>query len=711
MSRHELQLSDLQALCTQSVSITYNCDAADTLELSMRPEAYAELGFKPNDRIVLNHEGNTVFSGTLLTGSTHSVQAGGGEDVQLHAESDLGLLERMAYVKKNASDEFLFPGVTEPFVDSHYFSHEVFNRMKDWEGSPIESFFFCGVDERVPTPEGNGATPAGALLQDLMKWVPEAVLFTSYGPAGSALDLCLRYSSDLTPLSLPTDAPIQAVALTARPDLVPPVCALVGGDTYQFPAGVDVRTPGAFVYPVPVDRDGSNDRAGSKENSQKMVVRGIPLPERTQFVRGEDEYEYSPIVAPSRTCSFISRFFPQYTKFMGACEVGAAVLSVVTREQLEAEAEQEAEYNGDEDAQPIPANYSDDPSGWSAAPGGNGVYVMTEGSFPASSRSTKNLRGLRWCKGSVTLMLRLMFKNKDAVPAELREAVPTLFPGKARYWSKEDRKWRSAWLARLTVDCVLINRRLRVYDAATTQPCTTDPNYSPEEDGKPTASDYRAAMEAYYKATHPNGQPLVPYEGSINLLHDGYLQPQKMAGHPITIHGKRPEWATMHAVVRSVTWEYGQKKLSIDVGSRAVLGFEDYLARRMLAKADRRRTLQRMTVPFSVSDPEERLRAESNMSVSPSVNASVSATPTGIHRKPGTLYEVGIGSGDSAQSTVWLAGGTLRRNGQTFNVPDTDRQIIRGQASESGWTWGVKVKLKWETVAGELTYSIYQDFK
>lgn len=707
MTHHEYTLEGLQAKCSQSVSITYNCDAADTLSLAFKPEVYAELGITAGDRITIMHDGWTVFSGTLQTGPTHTVQAGGGEDIQVTAVSDLGLLERMAFVMENSEGNAVYPFNTEKWMEAGEYCSTIFNRMANWKGSPITTLFGSYVNDRVPTPEGNGATTAASLMTEALQWVPDAVIIQRYDPN----KLTLTKSTALEPLSLPENAPIQSIGLTGRHDLIPPVCALVGGDNYKIPSNVDVRTPGAFIFPVPVDRD-DNMRAGASPASQKMVVRGVPLPERLELTRGAKEYQYSPITEGSRTLSFLSRFFPQYKPLLGACEVGAAVLSVVTKEQLRAEAEAEAEANGDKDAQPVPANYSDTPQNWAMGTGGNGIYVLTEGSFPASYRANRNLRGLEWCKGSVTLMLRLPFDQRNAVPPALLEAVPTLFPGKARYWDADMKKYRSAWFVRLTVEAVFVNKRLRIFDAATAKPCSSDAMYNAAEDDVPTSTDYRAALESYYNATHtPDGQPIVPYEGSVSLLFYANMEPWDWTGRPLIIQGKRPEWETMNAVVRSVTWDFESKKLSLDVGSRAVLDFDEYLARRMLAKENRIRESQRLVVPFDVSDKEAKKEKEDSMSVSPSVSASASSSATAIHRKPFTLYEVVTGEGEDAQSVLWLAGGTLWKGGKAYNVPDSDKQFSKGQPGESGWTWGFKVKLKWEADEnGTPAYTIYQDY-
>lgn len=704
MTTHDFTIAELQAKCSQSLSVTYNVDAPDTLELAFKPAVYSSLGIEPGHRITLTDGGRIVFSGTVMTGSTHSVQAGGGEDVQVVAVSDLGLLEQMAYVMTNAAGEAIYPFNGTNWMEAGSYGKMVFKHMAEWPGSPITTAFSASVSDRVPVPEGNGATPAANLLQDALSWVPDGVLVQRYG-GESGYTLSFTKSTALDGLSLPHNAPIQQIGLTARPDLVPPVCALVGGDTFQFPDGVDVRTPGAFIYPVPIDLDDDSWRSGGRPNSQKMVVRGVPIPERTRFERGREEYQYSAITSEGDVYKFLSRFFPQYKPLLGACDAGAPVMSFVTRKELAAEAQAEAEANGDEDAADLPANYSDTPQNWSAMEGGNGIYVMTEGSFPASSRSTRNLRGLRWCKGSITLMLRLPFSNRNSVPEALREAVPALFPGKLRY-KDENGKDLSAWVARLTVDATFINRRVRIYDAATARPCSTDPNYDPNEDDKPTVTDYRAALVAYYNASRA-----VPYEGSVNLLHDGSLMPEELTGRPLTILGKRPEWETMNAVVRSVTWDYQQRKLSLSVGSRAVLDFDEYLGRRMLAKQSRREATQRMVVPFDVSDPDSKKKRESEMSVSPGVTASVAAAANGRPRKPFTLYDVTTGEGADAQSVVWMAGGTLYKNGMAYNVPDSDKQFSKGQPGESGWTWGFKVKLKWEADEnGTPAYTIYQDY-
>lgn len=698
MSIHDLTIEDLQLSMAQSVNLTYNCDAADQLSMSFTPAQLAELGLAAGDRINLTVEGRRVFSGTLMTDPSHAISAGANEQITVVAESDLGLLSRMAYVKIDDDGNARYPAPEVNWEDASTLATTVFNRMANWDGSPVTTGFSAQVTARVPARNGNSATPAATVIQDAMAWVPDAVLVQRYNTEGD--QLLMTRSSALEALSFAQGAPLQAVAITARPDLVPPVCALVGGDTYKIPGEVDVRTPGAFIFAVPVDRDNDSARAGGSPASQKMIVRGTPIPDRYQLTRGEDEYTYTDIVGDSATYKFLRRFFPQYKDLLGACMVGSALVSIVTREQLEAEAEAEAEE--DEDAQPVPANYSDSPQNWTAAERG-GIYVLTEGSFPASSRATRNLRGLLWCKGQVTLMLRLPFANRDQVPAVLKPAVPTLFPGKERHWSDSEGKYTTSWLARLTLDCIFVNRRKRIFDAATAQPCTTDSEYDPALDDQPTETDYRAALADYYNASRA-----IPYEGSISLLYDGSLWPEELTGRMLTVHGLRTEWETMNAVVRSVSWDVGERKLSIDVGSRAVLDFDEYLQRRLMNKMERIERTQRELVPYDVTNADDKKKAESEMTVSPSVSASVAPASTGVHRKPFSLYEVVVGEGSEATTTIWLAGGTLSRAGLTYNVPDTQYQIQNGAATDSGWTRGLKIRLKWTTVNGVQTYSIYQ---
>lgn len=682
---HTLTIAQLQELSTSSVVLTYNTDSADILSATMLPETYSQLGFSYGDRLILTEGERIVFSGTIQSGIAYAAQASTAEVASLDAMSDLAILERTAYCKLDDEGNALYPAVNKSskFTSLSAFTSGIYSYASGWSGSPLTSSFSCTISKSIPAPEGTGSTPCAALITEAMRWVPDSILLQRYSAEGDTLTLT---SIDaLEHITLSADAPITSVSLQARPELVPPVCALIGGDSFKLPTSGDVREPGSFIYPVPVDNDDDQNRAGASPASQKMVIRGVALPERCVGTRGAAEYTPTDIIVNSRTYKFLCRFFPEYKLVLPRAIAGACLVSVTAKEDLQEEDDTEEE----EDKRP-PANYSDSPQSWGASAGFDAVYVMTEGQFNASSRSSKNLRGLKWCKATLTMQVGITASAYQKLPPIVKPAIETLFPG---YRNK-------VRLAKLKLDCILINSRFRKYDPATNQPCTGDSEYTEDE---LTASDYRAALTDYYNASRT-----VYHDGSISLLHDGSLQPELLTGRSLTIAGKRVEWESMNTVVRSVTWDYQRQALSLSVGTREQLGFSDILQRRLLAKASRREVEQQLAVPFDVMDKDAQSDKETEMSVAPSISASVSGGTTAKQQRPWTLYEV-PDEEDETKTKVYLAGGTLYRSGQAFNVEDTAEQITQGQPNGLPWEMnGNKLKLKWELLNGTWTYSITQ---
>lgn len=702
-ANHTLELSALQALATSSVVLTYNADAPDTVDVSMLPEDYAALPWQYGDRVILTEGGRRVFSGTLMTSPASSVQAGAPEEVAIQIQSDLAILQQTVYAHLNAKGEPLYAGTgREYFVDAGAFAREVFEYATGWPGSKVASSLSVSVGGKIPTPSSNGCTSCGQLLETVLQWVPDALLVQRYDETGDTLHITTHGAFE--PLSLPHNAPLQSVALTARPELVPPVCALVGGEHYKYPSDGDIREPGAFVYAVPIKRDGQNKGpAGSAPASQKMVIRGVPIPGRQQFQRGPEEYQSSTVIAGSKTERYIRAFFPAYAAFMAERDLsaGACVVTVVPAADLNDEADTPPAdgTSADEDALPTPANYSDEPWNWSPDDEG-GIYVMTEGSFNASSNSRKNLKGLRWCKASISMNVGL--RKSEIKNAEL-PTVLELFPG-----LRKNDEGETVFYAQLKLEAVLINRRKRVYDPATNQPCRSDSEYSAEEDpNTPTTTEYRTALLNYYNASRT-----VYTDGSVALLHDGSLQPEMLVGRMLRLEGKRPEWATMNALVRTVAWDYGQRKLSLTVGSRDVLGFNEHLQRLMLQRMVGVEEARRQAIPRDVADTEAEAKAEADMSVSPSITAGLGVHSGGKYRTPWTLFPVATaGENGKSDSVWWLAGGTLRRGKFSANVADTPHQIKGGAPDENtGWTQGKRPKIRFYRGSdGFLTFDIYQE--
>lgn len=691
MAYYTWTIQDLQTLSATSLQLTYNTDAADTLSLMMRPENYAELPLQALDRLTVTDGERIVFSGLVPMGANCAAQAAAGETVDITLQSDYYVLDHTVYARLNAKGEAVF--ARTPVYSKTTTLSAVCGSVRNWLDDYLPSQLVCDVDASIPTPASNGTAPCSSLLHEGMRWVPDAVMVQRYGATENTLRLAKpeQLGEPLT-LSQNTD-PLQSVALQSREDLQVPVCALVGGVRRTWPKGADIRTLGAFVYAVPVDKDDELQKGGAGEApaSQKMVVKGVHLPDRVTYERGSEEYDADPITAMSNTAKFIKRIFPEYAPFINFMKVGSCLVNVVSREDFQDELEED-----DEDAK-LPANYNDDPGSWSAD--GTAVYVHTEGSFAASSRNSRNVRGLRWCKGTLSIVFAVQM-NDTLIPRELWSAAELLFPGR-RTTNKDN---RYAYV-RKTLSCNLINRRRKVFDPATNKLCSTDSDYgadseeTPEE--TPSMLDYVSAMGQYFSAANK-----LQHEGSISMLFDGQLNPAELTGRRVLVKNMRPEWEDMTAIIRSVQWDVGQSKLNITVGSRSVMGFDEYLERRLIARNRGRDKAQEEALAYDPEDEDAQKEQEADMSVSPSISAGTDTSSAGKWHKPFTLYTL---EGDK-DGKIMLAGGTLKRGTQTFNVEDSDRQILNGSPTGEEWEKNKKVKLRWKNEAdGMVTYDIYQE--
>ena len=691
MEPQTIELSRLQELSATSLQLTYNADAADTLSLTLRPENYAELPLQALDRLTVTDGDRIVFSGVVPAGCNCAAEAAAGETVEVELQSDYYVLDHTVYAKV---DPFGRPMFARKVVEGSTTTvAKVVQGIETWLGHYLPSKLTCEASAVVPSPSANGTAPCTAVLNDCLRWVPDVVTVQRYGEQNSITVTTPEKLGEPLVFS-PATHPLQSVSLKPRHDLQVPVCALVGGVHSVYPTGGDIREPGAFVYAVPLDPEDEtqNGGAGSAPASQKMIVRGVPVPERKQYVSSKDEHLLTKTIADSNTAKFVTAYFPEYVPFIPYLRVGSCLIDIVP----EAQAFEKDEDEKDEDAK-IPANYRGEASYWKTLE--NNVYVHAEGSFAASTRKKRNIKGLTWCKAKIGIILAVQMNESD-VPRKLWGLAEELFPGR----QKGDGN-RYAYV-RKTLSCNLINRRKKVYDPATNKLCSTDSEYNEQQEQQPeetpTMLDYKAAMAQYYKAANK-----LQHEGSIGLLYDGTINPAELTGRRVLVDGLRPEWSApdMQAIIRSVQWDYAQRKLSLTLGTRAVMGFDEYLERRLIARNRGRDKAQQEAIAYDPADEEAQKEEEDSMSVSPSITAETDSNNTGKWVKPFKLFVTSEGD----DSKVMLKGGHLRKGTQTFYVEDTEKQIENGKKGSKDWEQAKKVKLRWKLLSdGSYTYDIYQ---
>ncbi len=674
-------IEKLQELALTSLQFTYNADSPDTLLFQLKPEHYyTELPLAPLDRLTVRQGNRIVFSGVVPLGATCAAQAAEGETVSINLQSDYYILDHTVYAKLNKDGKAVFARTSTYSRTTTV--NDVCSSVSSWLGDYLPSSLRCDCSARIPTPTSNGTAPCSALLGDAMRWVPDSVMVQRYGVNNTLL---LTKASNLEELRLDTSRHLlQSVSFQPRTDIQVPVCALVGDIHQTWPSGADIRTLGAFVYAVPLK---NNTSAGN----QKMIVKGVPLPRRRQFLRSVEEFKLEKVAPMSDDARFLLSMFPEYAPFITYLSVGSVLVNVVSKSDFIDDLEED-----DEDSK-IPENYDDKPETWEGA-GFNAIFVHTEGSFPAASTSSKNVSGLKWCKASLSVVLGVIVTRDTDLPKELHDLAQELFPGRRR---SNGERWA---YVRKTLTCNLIDKRRKVYNTANANLCAGDADYKTEqtEYDEATRADYISAMEQYFVSASK-----LQHEGNIELKLTEDLNPAAMTGRLLRVNGLRSEWARaeMNSVVRSVSWDYQRGQLSLTTGPRSTMGFDELLERRLLARNRSSEESQRMNIAFDNDDEEGAAAEDSALSISPSITAGTDKDSSGRWHKPFTLY---FQNGDP-EGTVFLAGGVVRLSNQlVFNIEDTDKQIIDGKANGGKWVYGSKVKIRRKRKGGELTFDIVQ---
>jgi hypothetical protein len=690
MATHTLERSRLQELSTNSATITYNTDAPDSLTFSLLPGDLASLPLFPHDRIILTDGGNVIFSGIIPASVNVSTQAGQGDALEIEALSDYYILEHTVYAKTNSKGEVVFsPSPSpKPITDLN----TVVGTLSGWIGGYLPSSLVCNATATVPAPQCNGTAPCSSLLTDALRWAPGVVTVQRYNSGGRLL---VTTPERLGTLNIsPRTHDLKNVSMRACYDAVVPVCALVGAVHKVWPENGDVRALNAFVYAVSApERDSaSTDNtiktgAGTKAASSKMIIKGVALPDSVSYERTPAEFQTNEITTQKNTQAFIKKILPEYTPFIPFLRAGTCVANVLLKEDFEQSLD-----DGDEDAR-VPVNYSDNLKSWGV--NGKSVFVHESGSFVASSNSRKNLRGFNWCKATLSIVLAVQM-NDTEIPKELWPDARKLFPGR-----RKSNGNRFAYV-RKTIACNLINKRKTIYDPAANKYCSTDPEFDiepdiPEDEEQPTVADYASAMAQYYAAASK-----LQHEGTVTMNRDDSINPAALTGSLLTISDMQEDWASMRAVVRSVSWDLSNDQLTLNCGSRSVMGFNELLEQRMIAKRRSQDVILKMSLPYDPEDEEAQKENENDLSITPNISASTDKESDARWHKPFKLYV------REEDAKVVMAGGTLRRGKHVFKVEDSEFQIEDGKASKSPWLMGVGLKLKWKIVNKKLTYSIYQ---
>lgn len=684
MATHRLKVADLAARLVNDAEVSYNTDTADELVLNLTVEGYATLlPVQPWDRVELTAQlagvETLVFSGVVpLSGGI--TEGAKGQSTVVRALSDFHVLEQTVYAKIS-NGAAMMPSAPETVSLSAY-AAELFAWASGWDGSVIASTL--SVEDGLGTvlcPVSSGTTTCAGLLSQAMDWQPGAVLTQRYSPT-QVLRLGMVDESDVLTLDAKEDK-LTDVRMQPRADLVPPVCALVGGAHLVLPEGADVRTPGAYVVAVPA-------QPNSWLGGRKETVRGLLIPTRSEYTARFGK-QMQPESIDATTKAFILAFWPEYAGLIDKLDADVCYVSTLPVENLQ--------WPGSEldpDADGAPTNYDTDLQAWSQlAPN---VCVHTAGSFPASATRSKNVSGLKWCRAELNMNVSISASVEAEMTKEERLMVQALLPGIIpKGTSGTSGTGRQGRYAQLTLSCNLINTKQRIFDTSTNELLAGDVDYTaPDESSSVRVQSYVDAMTAYYNQSRD-----VWTQGSVTLIHDGVRNPAEMTGRCLQIYGLNEAWASMKALVRSVVWDLSEGTVSLDVGPRGLSEFGELLE---IQEAGRRTTrfMQRRGLGVDTLDTDALLESEANMVVGADISASQSVERGGTWRKPFSIWL-------DEENTAWLEGGRITRGNRVLEIPTTKHHIVDGaEVAGTVWALGLPVKAKAYKMNGELTYSVYQ---
>lgn len=702
MATFSYNIEDLEQLGSTAATLNYRMDAADEFTLSVIPAAYGEaFPWQPLDRVELFAEvegqRRCVFSGVVPMRGGVTLSGGAAPSMQLRAASDYYLLEQTVYAKVDAATGTAMAERDPELVQVSSFARKIFNWASGWSGSAMTCSL--AVQENLgaaPAPVSNGSADCAAMLKQTLQWLPDAGLYQRYdATAGHRLCLCRPTADSL--LTLRREEGLTNVVVTPRTDLVPPVCALVGAVHAVWPAGADVREPGAFVYAVPRAADAAAEAAGAgsggSSKGQKMQVRGYRIPADFHLLQERKTYAFTYAPPTAEQKRLLRRFFPQLAPILEHLQVSQGY---VLPQEAQYAFPPDTDETGEETATTTPANYDTLLGEWVAT----GRFIHTSGSFPASAVARKNVSGLKWCKAQIILGVALPQAAYAALTIEQKQEADRLLPGtraKALNAAPDAaavtpllRRW-----ATLQLSCNLINRSRKAYSTADNKLLSSDPDFSPAaaaEEESARASAYRAAMAEYYAATRT-----VWCEGSVGLHFDGSRNPADMTGRLLHVAGLAPAWEQMHAVIRTVSWDITARAISLQFGTREVLGFSERVERRNMARNSTAHPQRAASLGADSMDPAA--EDEAAMSIAADISTEINSGTHGSPRKPFSLY--------CENGTYYYTGGIFTALGQIIEVPHTPFTILHGTPTATPLV-DAPVHLTCVRVNGAITFNLTQ---
>lgn len=389
------------------------------------------------------------------------------------------------------------------------------------------------------------------------------------------------------------DSKATALRINPRYDLLCPAAGVYGRFNIVYPAGASLAQPGAFAYYVaPLelvgDRNGSRFSSGAFPSSwlpavrdaagQVMEVRGRRVPAGWSISDGS---------APSSGLSH--DFWTKLPQFRLLEKLGLGKIAYggsMTFYPVSVEKAYPEESEG-EDTLPPPANYK-------AITSGN-LYLLVQGTFPGSSKSSNNPSGLNFCQGTLRQSVYFI-GDLDELPAGVKkEDVEKFFSDTETRETPGGKKYPRS--ITLVVSGIFIDRRVKRFYTGSNADVQPDGGGggggggpTPEEESREeelSRRDYDEALRQYYEEHSILYNDVTVESVKVPANYD----PQSILGAQLVAEAAQ----TAACPVRRVTLDLLTMHMSVESGSPEMFSFNEFLQQRQLIRKGALRAISQAT--------------------------------------------------------------------------------------------------------------------
>lgn len=446
----------------------------------------------------------------------------------------------------------------------------------------------------------------------------------------------------------------SSASFRERLDLCPPVVS-VGwpdmGKEFIFPKeATSSRLPWAFRFEIPSSggvfdpENPAQARAVQKAVAPKMTVSGFKVP----AWRIDGKLTEQSTGKPGEFLAFWKRWFPLLGKLPYTGLVFGNLIFEPVAGEIAFPADEES---GDS---MIPANYE------AFSNTAKSIYVLNEGSFPASTESRDNLSGLNFCKGRLKQMI-WHDRSVDLTQYATAEELYNFFTGTAKL-AQRTTVPKKCRFVQMELEAVFIDRHRKKFKVGTNELMDGDPDYEePESDdggggGGASYDMYRDAAEDYYNATRQ-----LFYDGEITLHGVKGYSPGQLQGAILNITGGRSEWESMATPVVQAEWSPFRKTLTLSTGSPEILTLDERVQRMQLGRQSAAGAGTSFAQPPSASGGASSGGEDEEKDfpmISPNISVSTVTTKEGKPLNPLSLFADG-NSWKLSEGVIPLPGGKV----------------------------------------------------